>query len=167
MRWLCLILSIMTLVLLGTQAWAMLHVVTAQEATPPAAAMTLRLVEHAVHLTDIDHGDPGPSVGDVQVWGPNPLYDQRDTTDSGATTQGVCTALNAAFDCIVNETIVFANGSTLQIQGVEFARAPSRRTIIGGSGMYLGATGTISVEPTDDQTRWTKAIDILVPGEKS
>lgn len=167
MRWLCLIQSVMTLVLLGTQAWPLPLMVTAREATPPAAAMTLRLVEHAVHLTDIDHGDPGPSVGDVQVWGPNPLYDQRDTTDSGATTQGVCTALNAAFDCIVNETIVFADGSTLQVQGVEFAAAPSRRTIVGGSGKYLGATGTVAVEPTDDQSRWTKTIEILLPDDRS
>jgi hypothetical protein len=120
-----------------------------------------------VHLTDIDHGDPGPSVGDVQVWGPNPLYDERDTSDSGATTQGICTALNAEFDCIVTETIVFADGSTLEIQGVESAAVPSRRTIVGGSGEYLGATGTVAVEPTQDQDRWTKTIEILLPDEKS
>ena len=137
----------------------------AQEATPSATS-TLKLVEHAVHLTTVDHGDPGPSVGDVQVWGPNPLYDERDSADTGATTQGICTALNAAFDCIVTETIVFADGSTLQIQGVEFSAAPSRRTIVGGSGAYLGATGTVAVEPTQDQSKWAKTIEILLPAEK-
>jgi hypothetical protein len=164
MRWFGFILSV-AIVLLGTRVLPLPPVAIAHEATPTGKA-TLKLVEHAVHLTDVDHGDPGPSVGDVQVWGPNPLYDERDSADTGATTQGVCMALNAAFDCIVNETIVFADGSTLQVQGVEFAAAPSRRTIVGGSGKYLGATGTVSVEPTQDQSRWAKTIEILLPGDK-
>ncbi|MFT4037841.1 MAG: dirigent protein [Thermomicrobiales bacterium] len=135
---------------------------SAAQATP-APTTTLHLVEHAVHLTTVDHGDPGPSTGDVQVWGPNPLYDASDSADTGATTQGICTALNAAFDCIVTETILFADGSTLQIGGVEFAAAPSRRTIVGGSGAYLGATGTVTVEPTADQSHWAKIMEIHLP----
>jgi hypothetical protein len=165
MRWSGFTLSIAMLVL-GTQALPLPPLAIAQEATPPAPA-TLRLVEHAVHLTTVDHGDPGPSVGDVQVWGPNPLYDERDSADTGATTQGICTALNAPFDCIVTETILFADGSTLQVQGVEFATAPSHRTIVGGSGAYLGATGTVAVEPTQNQSRWVKTIEIHLPAEKS
>jgi hypothetical protein len=165
MRWFGFMLSV-AILLLGARVVPLPPVAIAQEATP-SAKTTLKLVEHAVHLTDIDHGDPGPSVGDVQVWGPNPLYDESDSADTGATTQGVCTALNADFDCIVNETIVFAGGSTLQVQGVEFATAPSRRTIVGGSGTYLGATGTVAVEPTQDQSRWTKTIEIRLPIDKS
>jgi hypothetical protein len=164
MHWAGFTLS-MAMLLLGNQALPLPPVAIAQEATP-SAGMTLRLVEHAVHLTDVDHGDPGPSIGDVQIWGPNPLYDERDTADTGATTQGICTALNAALDCIVTETIVFADGSTLQIQGVEFASAPSRRTIVGGSGDYLGATGTVMVEPTEGQSRWAKTIEIHLPDDK-
>lgn len=155
-------------------AFALLAPVTQSAPLPPAASAaqatpapttTLHLVEHAVHLTTVDHGDPGPSVGDVQIWGPNPLFDASDSTDTGATTQGICTALNAAFDCIVTETIVFADGSTLQIQGVEFAAAPSRRAIVGGSGAYLGATGAVTVEPTSDQSHWAKTIEIHLPGD--
>ncbi len=164
MRWFGLTLS-MAFLWLGTHVLPLPPGATAQEATPPATR-TVHLVEHAVHLTTIDHGEPGPSVGDVQVWGPNPLYDERDNTDSGATTQGICTALNAAFDCIVTETIVFADGSTLQIQGVEYATAPSHRAIVGGSGAYLGATGTVAVEPTQDQSRWAKTIEIFLPAGK-
>lgn len=156
----------MAVLVLGIRVAPLFPVATAQEATP-SAGKVLRLIEHAVHLNDVDLGDPGPSVGDVQVWGPNPLYDESDSADTGATTQGICTALNAAFDCIVTETIVFADGSTLQIQGVEFASAPSRRTIVGGSGEYLGATGTVTVEPTQDQSRWVKTIEIHLPGDKS
>lgn len=165
MRWSGFVLS-MALLLYGSGIVSPPPMAIAQPATP-SATTTLKLVEHAVHLTTVDHGDPGPSVGDVQVWGPNPLYDEHDNADTGATTQGICTALNAAFDCIVTETIVFADGSTLQIQGVEVATAPSRRTIVGGSGDYLGATGTVSVEPTRAQSRWAKTIEVLLPNEKS
>lgn len=165
MRWSGLMFSV-AVVLIVTRFLPLPPFVTAQEATP-SAGTTLKLVEHAVHLTDIDHGDPGPSIGDVQVWGPNPLYDESDSVDTGATTQGICTALDMESDCIVTETIVFADGSTLQIQGVEFASAPSRRTIVGGSGDYLGATGTVAVEPTQDQTKWVKTIEISLPGDNS
>lgn len=161
MRWSGSVLS-MAILLCGSQLMSLPPLAIAQEATPAATA-TLHLVEHAVHLTTIDHGDPGPSVGDVQVWGPNPLFDEGDNTDTGATTQGICTALNADFDCIATETIVFADGSTLQIQGVEYAAAPSHRAIVGGSGDYLGATGTVAVEPTQDQSRWAKSIEIHLP----
>jgi hypothetical protein len=136
----------------------------AQSATPVAAGgERLVLIEHAVELHDIDQGEPGPSVGDMQIWGPNPLYDEQDGRDTGATTQGTCIALNAAHDCIVTETILFPDGSTLQIQGVELASGESTRTIVGGSGRYLGATGSVVVEPTADQSRWQKTIEIAGP----
>lgn len=122
---------------------------------------TLVLVEHADNLHDIDLGEPGPSVGDMQIWGPNPLYDEGDTEDSGATTQGTCIFLNAERECMVNETIIFADGSTLQVQGVELTSGSSMRTIVGGTGAYLGATGIVIVEPTEDQARWTKTIEIV------
>jgi hypothetical protein len=134
----------------------------AQSATPASGeGTTLVLVEHADNLSDIDNGEPGPSVGDMQVWGPNPLYDETDSSDTGATTQGTCVALNAAFDCIVAETIIFPDGRMLQIQGVELGGTESVRTIVGGSGEYLGATGTVLVAPTADQSRWTKTIEVV------
>ncbi len=130
-----------------------------------AKATMVVLIEHADNLHDIDLGEPGPSAGDMQIWGPNPLYDERDSEDTGATTQGTCIMLNDGDECVVNETIRFVDGSTLQIQGVELADAPSTRTIVGGSGAYLGVTGMVVVEPTDDQSRWTKTIEIVGAGE--
>jgi hypothetical protein len=46
-------------------------------ATPASASgTTLILVEHADLVTGIDLGKPGPSIGDMLVWGPNALYDE-------------------------------------------------------------------------------------------
>ncbi len=135
----------------------------AQMATPAAGGTaTLILVEHADLVTEIDLGEPGPSVGDMLVWGPNALYDEVDANDTGATTQGACIAFNAASDCIASETIVFPDGSTLEFQGIERGGGvPSARTIVGGSGRYLGAIGTMAVAPPEDLTRWTKTLEII------
>jgi allene oxide cyclase len=133
----------------------------AQEGTPLATAAgeaTLTLIEHNDSETVVDVGAPGTTVGDMRVWGPNPLYDASDASDTGARTQGVCVALNADFDCVVTETIIFPDGSTLELQGFGPGTGPSMRTIVGGSGTYLGATGVMSVEPTQDLERWKKTI---------
>lgn len=133
---------------------------TAQDATPTAAVdgQTLVLIEHSDNATDVDVDGNGPSVGDLRVWGPNPLFDESDTADTGAVTQGACVALNAEWDCVLTETIVFPDGSTLELQGVEHGSATSTRTIVGGSGQHLGATGVMTVEPTGDLSLWRKTI---------
>jgi hypothetical protein len=142
--------------------------VAAQAATPAAwASETLVLVEHGDDISLIDQGEPGPSVGDLTVWGPNPLYDAENASDTGATTQGTCVALHAAGACLADETILFPDGSTLQFQGVELANGSSSRTIVGGSGRYLGATGAMTVAPTANQAFWTKTIEIAAPGDRS
>jgi hypothetical protein len=135
----------------------------AQDGTPITTAsdtgeQILVLIEHNDSETVVDVGGPGRSVGDMRVWGPNPLYDATDSSDTGARTQGVCIALNAAFDCVLTETIVFPGGSTLDLQGVGPGTGSSERTIVGGSGDYLGATGVMAVEPTADLRIWKKTI---------
>jgi hypothetical protein len=134
-------------------------------ATPGVSdrATTLILIEHANLVTEIDLGEPGPSVGDLLVWGPNPLYDEADVDDTGATTQGTCITFDANADCLAAETILFADGSTLEFQGIERGGAPSVRTIVGGSGRYLGAAGTMTAVPSADLLLWTKTIEIVPP----
>ena len=98
------------------------------------------------------------------MWGPNPLFDEANATDTGATSQGSCVSMDAEFNCVLAETIVFPDGSTLEMQGVQPGKpVPSIRTIVGGSGEYLGASGTIDVSPTEDLTVWTKKITIVLP----
>jgi hypothetical protein len=140
--------------------------VTAQDATPVVEGnvTTFTLVERALHVTTVDVGEPGPSAGDITVWGPDPLYDEANETDTGALTHGSCLALNADGDNHCTETIVFPDGSTLAIQGVQLGTGgPSLTTIVGGSGTWLGATGTLTVTASDDFTLWTKVFAITLP----
>ena len=145
---------------------------SAQEATPvasaaDAASTPLILIEHADLVTEIDLGEPGASIGDMLVWGPNALYDAADTADTGATTQGACIAFTAGSDCIAAETILFPDGSTLEFQGIERGGGvPSMRTIVGGSGRFLGAAGAMTAVPNVDLTLWTKTIVFAPPPDR-
>lgn len=139
-------------------------VAVAHDATPTAAGdpdITFVLDEHNENVTNIDGGVDGPSPGDSIIWGPNPLFDEANATDTGATTQGACTVFAENGDCLLIETILFPDGSTLELQGIQPGVAvPSTRTIVGGSGIYLGARGTVTVAPTEDLTVWTKTFEI-------
>ncbi len=149
-------LLIFTTVLAHAQA-------TAQEASPVAVVelATLVLIERAENVTNLDLGDPGPSAGDLIVWGPNALYDETNITNTGATTQGFCVVLDASGICELTETIVFPDGSTIELQGVQAGGSgPSTRTIVGGSGQYLGATGTVGIQPSEDLSTWIKTFEI-------
>jgi hypothetical protein len=138
---------------------------SAQEATPVVTAETetFTLVEHALNVTVVDVGDPGASAGDITVWGPDPLFDEANETDTGAITQGSCFALNADYDNHCYETVLFPDGSTIAIQGVQLGNGgPSVTTIVGGSGRYLGATGTVTVTATEDDSLWTKVFEVVI-----
>lgn len=132
------------------------------QASPAASApTTLILVERNLHTTSVKHNPSALAAGDMIVWGPNPFYDATNTTDTGATTQGVCVYLNAAGDCVVNETIVFPDGSTLETQGfAPSVGSTSTRTIVGGSGRYRGATGTETIQGVADHSIWTETFHI-------
>ena len=136
--------------------------------TPTAGAddATLNLIEHADLVTEIDLGEPGASVGDMLVWGPNALYDEADANDTGATTQGNCIAFNATSDCLAADTILFPNGGLLKCQGIERGDVPAVRTIVGGWGRYLGAIGTMTAAPSADLLLWTKTIKITAPSDR-
>jgi hypothetical protein len=138
----------------------------AQDATPEpdGAPITLVLVERSgvpgsETITDI--GDPGFSAGDTLVWGPNPLYDAGNADDTGAVTAGSCQILNTNGDGHCIETITFPDGSTIAVQGIQLGHGErSTTTIVGGSGQYLHASGTLIVEASEDRSLWTKSLEI-------
>ena len=168
MRQLWRLLALVGIVALVIASSAWVVRARAEMATPAGASgTTLILVEHADLVTEIDLGEPGTSIGDMLVWGPNALYDEAGVNDTGATTQGTCIAFNANGDCLAAETILFSDGSTIEFQGIERAGgAPSARTIVGGSGRYLGAIGTMAAVPSADLLLWTKSIEIAVPPDR-
>jgi hypothetical protein len=138
---------------------------SAQEATPVIGedSTVFILVERPEQVTILDLGESGTSPGDLTVWGPNPLYDEANEMDTGALTHGSCMSLNTAGDNHCKETVLFADGSTLEIQGIQRGSGePSLTTIIGGSGMYRGATGTVLVDPSADYQTWTKTFEVVM-----
>jgi len=159
------LLTLVALVALVLSRGAWAARTSAEMSTPTAGASdaTLILIEHADLVSEIDLGEPGASVGDMLVWGPNALYDDANGNDTGATTQGTCIAFTANSDCLAAETILFPDGSTLEFQGIERGGAPATRTIVGGSGRYLGATGTMTAFPSADLKLWTKTIEFAAP----
>ncbi len=137
-----------------------------QVATPVSdtTGTIFTLVERPEHVTILDLGDSGKSAGDVTVWGPDPLYDEANAVDTGALTHGSCLSLNTAGDNHCLETVLFADGSTLEIQGIQHGSGePSVTTIVGGSGTYRGATGTVVVDPSADYRTWTKTFTVVMP----
>ena len=139
---------------------------SAQEATPVVGedSTVFILVERPEQVTILDLGETGTSPGDLTVWGPNPLYDEANEVDTGALTHGSCTSLNTAGDNHCIETVLFDDGSTLEIQGIQRGSGePSLTTIVGGSGMYRGATGTVLVDPSADYRTWTKTFEVVMP----
>jgi hypothetical protein len=168
MRRLSRLLALVSLVALVIASGTWVVRVRAEMATPASAANArLNLVEHADLVTEINLGEPGPSIGDMLVWGPNAFYDEADVNDTGATTQGTCIAFNANADCLAAETILFPDGSTIEFQGIEHGGGePSTRTIVGGSGRYLGAIGTMAAVPSADLLLWTKTIEITAASDR-
>jgi hypothetical protein len=161
-----LVLVSLVALIIASSAW-MVRVRAEMATRAGGSNATLILVEHADLVTEVDLGESGPSIGDMLVWEPNALYDEGDINDTGATTQGTCITFNAKGDCLAAETILFPDGSTIEFQGIDRGGGvPSARTIVGGSGRYLGAIGTMTAAPSADLLLWTKSIEITGPSER-
>jgi hypothetical protein len=133
---------------------------TPEAVTASTATVELMLVDQSRNVNNVDFGNDGLTPGDLIVWGPDPLYNADDLQDTGSVTYGSCVMVNTDGDCMAQETFIFADGSTLEVQGLEFgATTPSVKTIVGGSGIFLGATGTLTDIPDANRTTWTKHIE--------
>lgn len=134
--------------------------ISAQEAaTPVAVNDTLVLVERDENTETIDIGEPGPSAGDILVWGPNPLYDAENESDTGATLAGQCIWLDSDGHQHCSMTFVFPDGSMVTAQGPQQEGGVSTMVITGGTGQYLGATGRLQSEPSSDNSTFTQTLE--------
>jgi hypothetical protein len=120
----------------------------------------IRFVTTDPQSTDLDHGEPGPGAGDVQVFSDQIIQGGRSVGyDAGECRLVVLTEQRLVAHCIA--TFVLPGGE-LGAQGV-FQEDPSvgptgfRWAVTGGTGRYGGATGEAVgrfVADTDD-VRWT------------
>ena len=135
-------------------------VATPEAVTATTAPVELKLVDQSRNVNNVDFGNDGLTPGDMIVWGPDPLYNADDLQDTGSVTYGNCVMVNTDGDCMAQETFIFADGSTIEVQGLEFGdTTPSVKTIVGGSGIFLGATGTLTDIPDETRSTWTKHIE--------
>ena len=141
-------------------------VVAQDEATPtdddeveadgtPAPAIEIELdadvivVERALSDTLIDLGEPGETIGDMNVFA-NPIYDETNTTQIGSN-QGFCILTNpgVAFEC---SWTLFLEDGQLTVQGpVNADGSNSFLTITGGTGAYAGVSGQMLFETLDPE----------------
>ncbi len=135
-------------------------VATPEAMTAANAPVELKLVDQSRNVNTVDYANDGLTPGDMIVWGPDPLYNADNMQDTGSVTYGSCVMVNTDGDCMAQETFIFADGSTLEVQGLEFgATTQSVKTIVGGSGIFLGATGTLTDIPDATRSTWTKHIE--------
>ena len=77
-----------------------------------------------------------------------------------ATGAGTCIRLDAAGNHMCDLTIHHDGHGTLNASGVQAVEPePSTLTIIGGTGDYQGATGTLKSTPVEDRARFKYEID--------
>ena len=95
-------------------------VATPEAVTDAKAPVELKLVDQSRNVNTVDYANDGLTPGDMIVWGPDPLYNADNMQDTGSVTYGSCVMVNTDGDCMAQETFIFADGSTIEVQGLEF-----------------------------------------------
>jgi allene oxide cyclase len=107
---------------------------------------TLHLIERQGTQTFIDSGKIGDSQGDLLVFA-NHLFDGENQKRVGRD-QGTCTrtVVGAAWEC--NWTALLAKGQ-ITVEGPFYDAGDSVLAIIGGTGVYSGARGQMTLHARD------------------
>ncbi|HVW68232.1 MAG TPA: dirigent protein [Steroidobacteraceae bacterium] len=110
------------------------------------APRSLRLVERATGETVIHRTASNDALGDLLVFA-NPLYDAANVSQVG-TSRGSCTRVEVGhwWDC--HWTMALAGGALL-VAGPYPDEGDAAFGIVGGTGHYAGARGTITVHARD------------------
>ena len=110
------------------------------------AAERIELVEHADTDATLDLGAKGDSVGDLLTWS-NPLFDASNKTRVGSD-QGYCVRVSVAKSWECSWTNMLKDGQ-IMVEGPFWDDKDSLLTIIGGTGKYVGAKGTLKLHARD------------------
>jgi hypothetical protein len=113
---------------------------------PARAAERIEVVEHADTDATLDLGAKGDSVGDLLTWS-NPLFDAANKAQVGSD-QGYCVrvAVGKSWEC--SWTNILKDGQ-IMVEGPFWDDKDSLLTIIGGTGKYAGAKGTLKLHARD------------------
>lgn len=110
------------------------------------AAERIEVVEHADTDATLDLGAKGDSVGDLLTWS-NPIFDASNKTQVG-TDQGYCVrvAVGKSWEC--TWTTLLKDGQ-IMVEGPFYDDKDSLFAIIGGTGKYAGARGSMKLHARD------------------
>jgi len=110
---------------------------------PCYAAEQIKVVERAVGETTIDEGK---KVGDMLIFA-NGVFDVANKTQIGSD-QGYCvrTVVGKSWEC--NWTLMLKGGQ-ITVEGPFSDAGDSMLTVIGGTGKYAGAKGSMKLHPRD------------------
>jgi len=110
------------------------------------AAERIEVVERALTDATLDLGAKGDSVGDLLTWG-NPIFDAGNKTQIG-TDQGYCVRVVVGKSWECTWTTLFKDGQ-IMVEGPFYDDKDSVFTIIGGTGKYAGARGSMKLHARD------------------
>ena len=126
---------------------------------PAFAAEQIKVVERPVGETTLDLGPKGDSVGDLLTWA-NPIFDAANMTQLG-TDQGFCVRVVVGKSWECNWTTVLKGGQ-ITVEGPFMDAGDSTLTVIGGTGKYAGAKGTMKLHSRDAKsTSYDFTFDLL------
>jgi allene oxide cyclase len=113
---------------------------------PALAAERIEVVERALTDATLDLGAKGDSVGDLLTWG-NPIFDAANKTQIG-TDQGYCVRVVVGKSWECTWTTLLKDGQ-IMVEGPFYDDKDSVFTIIGGTGKYAGARGSMKLHARD------------------
>jgi allene oxide cyclase len=113
---------------------------------PALAAERIEVVERALTDATLDLGAKGDSVGDLLTWG-NPIFDSANKTQIG-TDQGYCVRVVVGKSWECTWTNLLKDGQ-IMVEGPFYDDKDSILTIIGGTGKYAGARGSLKLHARD------------------
>jgi len=110
------------------------------------AAERIEVVEHADTDATLDLGTKGDSVGDLLTWS-NPLFDATNKSQVGSD-QGYCVrvAVAKSWECSWTNTL---KDGQIMVSGSFWDDKDSLLAVVGGTGKYVGARGTLKLHARD------------------
>jgi hypothetical protein len=115
-------------------------------AAPAFAAQHFVVVERPTDEITTDLGTKGDSPGDLLTFA-NPVFDAANKTQLG-TDQGYCVRVVAGKSWECTFTMIMKSGQ-IMVEGPFLDSGDSQFTVIGGTGKYAGAKGSMKLHPRD------------------